>query len=86
MPGELLPLFVVEEQNTEDNWRTLYLRRSRFRELVCETSRAKHLPFLRARRVKTLEEAKTLAAPIGCSVWLKWISGRIEWLPTKETP
>jgi len=86
MIGNRLPLFIVEEQIAEDNWRSLYLRRSRFQELVCETSRAAHLPFLRARRVKTLEEAQTLAVPIGCSLWLKWVSGRIEWPPIKETP
>jgi len=41
---------------------------------------------LRAKRVKTLEEAEILAGPLGVGGWLQNITKRILWTPIREMP
>ena len=82
MPGKLLPLFVIEEKNPEGCWESRYIQRAPLRVILGSTSE----PRPRARRLKTLEEAKTQAGPLGVGGWLQTITKRIEWPPIKETP
>lgn len=82
MTGDL-PLFAVEE-HTEDNWRLVSLRRALFRDIIGEHGPDRDLPSLRVRRVKTAEEAKTLADPHDWGLWLKGVAEKIIWVPIQE--
>ena len=77
---QCLPLFVVEKQDEENHWQLVDLRRCLFRDLVDKLTRDPPLPQIRAKRVKTLEEAKSLVDTIGCGLWFHGLADKIIWV------
>ncbi len=75
-----LPLFVVERQDEENHWQLVDLRRCLFRKLLYQLTLDPPLPQMRARRVKTLEEANTLVDTLGCGLWFHGLADKIIWV------
>ena len=74
-----LPLFVVEREDWEKGWVPTDLRRCLYRDLVSKLIRDSSRPQLRAKRVKTLEEANTLVDTLGCGLWFHGLTDKIIW-------
>ena len=74
-----LPLFVVEREDWEKGWKPVDLRRCLFRDLASKLIRDPGRPLLRAKRVKTLEEANALVDTLGCGLWFHGLADKVIW-------